>query len=51
MPQMAPISWITLYIFFNLLFILSCIINFYNFEYTAKTPLINKKSISMNWKW
>nr|UZT26989.1 ATP synthase F0 subunit 8 [Euwallacea similis] len=51
MPQMAPLSWITLYLFFSMLFILSCIMNFYLFNYTPKTSLSSPNKKMFSWKW
>nr|YP_009024415.1 ATP synthase F0 subunit 8 [Massicus raddei]AGO01997.1 ATP synthase F0 subunit 8 [Massicus raddei] len=51
MPQMAPLNWLTLYIFFFMIFMLFNMINYYSFFYTVKKDLIKKKSTSLNWKW
>nr|AOY39788.1 ATP synthase F0 subunit 8 [Hylastes ater] len=53
MPQMSPMSWLTLFFYFNFLFIIMMIINYYSFMYTPHYlnskifTSINKK----NWKW
>nr|QHD47862.1 ATP synthase F0 subunit 8 [Nemoura papilla] len=52
MPQMAPISWLTLFIAFSLILLIFNFVNYYSF--LPKTPEIAQKSIpsnSMNWKW
>nr|YP_010987359.1 ATP synthase F0 subunit 8 [Lednia tumana]QCF39713.1 ATP synthase F0 subunit 8 [Lednia tumana]WOL43202.1 ATP synthase F0 subunit 8 [Lednia tumana] len=52
MPQMAPISWLTLFIAFSLILLIFNFVNYYSF--LPKTPEISQKSIShtsMNWKW
>nr|YP_010117782.1 ATP synthase F0 subunit 8 [Diplonevra peregrina]QPN53555.1 ATP synthase F0 subunit 8 [Diplonevra peregrina] len=52
MPQMAPISWLLLFIIFSMTFIMVNILNYYNFIY--KSEISSHKSISsksMNWKW
>nr|WKU83729.1 ATP synthase F0 subunit 8 [Alipumilio avispas] len=53
MPQMAPISWLSLFIIFSLTFLFFNMVNYYNY-----TPMMNKKSKmnkilshSFNWKW
>nr|YP_010554571.1 ATP synthase F0 subunit 8 [Tachycines shuangcha]UYO78929.1 ATP synthase F0 subunit 8 [Tachycines shuangcha] len=52
MPQMAPISWLILFLMFSLSLIMFCSMNYF-----ISTPLIPssmKKSIdknSLNWKW
>nr|AXS66543.1 ATP synthase F0 subunit 8 [Bostrichoidea sp. 6 KM-2017] len=50
MPQMSPLSWLTLFIYFLLIFIITCSINFYKFNYTY-TKLINKNQFKTSWKW
>nr|QNE85651.1 ATP synthase F0 subunit 8 [Poecilobothrus nobilitatus] len=53
MPQMAPLSWLSLYIMFSITLILFCMVNYFIF-----IPLAPKKSksekmtkSSFNWKW
>nr|YP_010878898.1 ATP synthase F0 subunit 8 [Sambus kanssuensis]WHE42537.1 ATP synthase F0 subunit 8 [Sambus kanssuensis] len=51
MPQMAPLSWFTLYMIFFLTLMTFNLINFY---LNQPTPLkmSNKKLMkSINWKW
>nr|QXN53076.1 ATP synthase F0 subunit 8 [Hemerobius simulans] len=52
MPQMSPLSWILLFIYFIALLLLFCIYNYFIIIY--KNPSASKKSfskISLNWKW
>nr|YP_010254866.1 ATP synthase F0 subunit 8 [Amphinemura claviloba]QUA05812.1 ATP synthase F0 subunit 8 [Amphinemura claviloba] len=52
MPQMAPISWLTLFIAFSLILLIFNFVNYYSF--LPKSPEITQKTISsnsMNWKW
>nr|YP_009117290.1 ATP synthase F0 subunit 8 [Muscina stabulans]AJE61316.1 ATP synthase F0 subunit 8 [Muscina stabulans] len=53
MPQMAPISWLSLFIIFSISFMLFNMMNYY--LYTPKMPKTNlifkKKNSPMNWKW
>nr|YP_009756875.1 ATP synthase F0 subunit 8 [Tephritis femoralis]QIK50379.1 ATP synthase F0 subunit 8 [Tephritis femoralis] len=53
MPQMAPISWLTLFIIFSITLILYSIMNYYLIIY--QTPKFNFKNKliknSLNWKW
>nr|UDF83733.1 ATP synthase F0 subunit 8 [Mythicomyia sp.] len=52
MPQMAPISWLTLFIFFSLNFIVINTLNF--FSTTPEPSSSDQKSIlhpHLNWKW
>nr|AOY40049.1 ATP synthase F0 subunit 8 [Scolytinae sp. BMNH 1040341] len=51
MPQMAPISWITLYLFFSFLFIVTCILNFYIFKYPPQSSITQSGKTTFNWKW
>nr|YP_010415486.1 ATP synthase F0 subunit 8 [Capnia yunnana]USC52374.1 ATP synthase F0 subunit 8 [Capnia yunnana] len=52
MPQMAPISWLALFIAFSLILLLFNFVNYYSF--LPKTPETSEKEISqtpMTWKW
>nr|YP_009947897.1 ATP synthase F0 subunit 8 [Aclees cribratus]QOH97065.1 ATP synthase F0 subunit 8 [Aclees cribratus]QZI85937.1 ATP synthase F0 subunit 8 [Aclees taiwanensis] len=51
MPQMAPMSWLTLYLFFSFLFLMSMILNYYMFLYSPKTKLLKESKKIINWKW
>nr|AXZ71058.1 ATP synthase F0 subunit 8 [Lonchoptera multiseta] len=53
MPQMAPLSWLILFIFFTIMFIFFNIMNYYNFNTSKKSKenMMMSKSISFNWKW
>nr|UYG48405.1 ATP synthase F0 subunit 8 [Chrysops sp.] len=53
MPQMAPISWLLLFIVFSLTFMMFNIMNYYSFlPPTPKSNEINNLTISpFNWKW
>nr|QTC08139.1 ATP synthase F0 subunit 8 [Parachauliodes continentalis] len=52
MPQMAPLSWLILFIFFTILFIIFNIMNYY--IYSPSLPSSSKtnlKNYSLSWKW
>nr|AVN67594.1 ATP synthase F0 subunit 8 [Anallacta methanoides] len=53
MPQMMPLSWLTLYMFFSMTLLLFSFMNYYS--YIPKNYSINnnnnKKMIQMHWKW
>nr|ANJ70480.1 ATP synthase F0 subunit 8 [Hydroporus erythrocephalus] len=52
MPQMAPMNWMILYIFFSFIFILFNFLNYYLFMINSKKNNINKiLNNSFNWKW
>nr|QHD47875.1 ATP synthase F0 subunit 8 [Peltoperlopsis cebuano] len=52
MPQMAPISWLTLFLVFSMIFLVFNTMNY--FCYLPPSPSSTEKSISQtpfNWKW
>nr|AIS38206.1 ATP synthase F0 subunit 8 [Teslasena femoralis] len=50
MPQMAPLSWLNLFMFFVMVFIMMNALNYFSFSYhPMKKILLKKKTI--NWKW
>nr|AMP43823.1 ATP synthase F0 subunit 8 [Xylomya moiwana] len=53
MPQMAPISWLILFLIFSVTFLMFNVMNYFSF--LPPSPLNNKKNTylnnSMNWKW
>nr|URH16830.1 ATP synthase F0 subunit 8 [Glyptotermes pubescens] len=52
MPQMMPLSWLTLFIMFASTLILFATMNYYS--YTPKTKTSKKSEIKkkeLNWKW
>nr|YP_010587278.1 ATP synthase F0 subunit 8 [Allobaccha apicalis]WAB45758.1 ATP synthase F0 subunit 8 [Allobaccha apicalis] len=53
MPQMAPISWLSLFIFFSLIFIMFNLMNYFIYTpLSSKSKNFNKIiTNSMNWKW
>nr|BCT02347.1 ATP synthase F0 subunit 8 [Euscepes postfasciatus]BCT02350.1 ATP synthase F0 subunit 8 [Euscepes postfasciatus]BCT02353.1 ATP synthase F0 subunit 8 [Euscepes postfasciatus]BCT02356.1 ATP synthase F0 subunit 8 [Euscepes postfasciatus]BCT02359.1 ATP synthase F0 subunit 8 [Euscepes postfasciatus] len=51
MPQMAPMSWMSLYLSFCFLFILLYIYNYFLFIYKPTKILIKKSRNQVNWKW
>nr|ARH53795.1 ATP synthase F0 subunit 8 [Curculio elephas] len=52
MPQMSPMSWLTLYFMFIIIFLLMIILNYYSFLYNPKNKLNLKKNKNLiNWKW
>nr|APT41589.1 ATP synthase F0 subunit 8 [Psathyromyia aragaoi] len=53
MPQMAPLMWFTLFIFFLMMFCFFNIMNYFSYI-TFNKKEINKKSLqklTSNWKW
>nr|QWB85938.1 ATP synthase F0 subunit 8 [Menesia sulphurata] len=51
MPQMAPLNWLILFMFFVIIFITFNIINYYAFCYLPKNEKKSKTLINFNWKW
>nr|YP_010040148.1 ATP synthase F0 subunit 8 [Ptychoptera qinggouensis]QOZ38529.1 ATP synthase F0 subunit 8 [Ptychoptera qinggouensis] len=53
MPQMAPISWLILFILFTVIFLIFNSMNY--FSYLPNTPSMKTESKiqsnAMNWKW
>nr|YP_010926079.1 ATP synthase F0 subunit 8 [Agrilus zanthoxylumi]WKF51808.1 ATP synthase F0 subunit 8 [Agrilus zanthoxylumi] len=51
MPQMAPMSWLILFLIFSLMLLIFNMLNYYNFNYSPmKTSFKNFKK-KINWKW
>nr|YP_009653385.1 ATP synthase F0 subunit 8 [Gasterophilus nasalis]QCG71531.1 ATP synthase F0 subunit 8 [Gasterophilus nasalis] len=53
MPQMAPISWLSMMIIFSLSFIVFNMMNYYSFYPAMPEPKSSQKSkaSSLMWKW
>nr|ARH54237.1 ATP synthase F0 subunit 8 [Cteniopus sp. AH-2016] len=51
MPQMAPLSWLTLMIFFSMILIMFNIVNYYSMIYIIKQKKMSIKKTEKNWKW
>nr|AOY40062.1 ATP synthase F0 subunit 8 [Scolytinae sp. BMNH 1040351] len=51
MPQMSPLSWLTLYMFFSMLFMLTVTLNYYIFLYAPKKESSHTTLQKINWKW
>nr|YP_010166702.1 ATP synthase F0 subunit 8 [Nectoporus subrotundus]QRV62793.1 ATP synthase F0 subunit 8 [Nectoporus subrotundus] len=52
MPQMAPMNWLMLYMFFSVIFILFNFMNYYMFltlKHLSSSKNLSKKFYS--WKW
>nr|YP_009073572.1 ATP synthase F0 subunit 8 [Aeolesthes oenochrous]BAP59122.1 ATP synthase F0 subunit 8 [Aeolesthes oenochrous] len=51
MPQMAPLNWLILFMFFTIIFILFNTVNYYSFMYNVKQKIPIKNTVKFNWKW
>nr|ARH54211.1 ATP synthase F0 subunit 8 [Crepidodera pluta] len=51
MPQMMPLNWLSLMLFFIMIFYLYNNLNFYSFLYMNKKMKFTKKESKFNWKW
>nr|YP_054486.1 ATP synthase F0 subunit 8 [Periplaneta fuliginosa]BAD32632.1 ATPase subunit 8 [Periplaneta fuliginosa] len=52
MPQMMPLSWLMLFMFFSIMFMMFNFMNY--FSYIPMKMLMEKKMINikiMSWKW
>nr|YP_007474216.1 ATP synthase F0 subunit 8 [Opaepele loihi]AEX32606.1 ATP synthase F0 subunit 8 [Opaepele loihi] len=52
MPQMAPLLWLNLFLFFSIIFLFFLIVNYFikppfKMEFTLKQP----QPIKLYWKW
>nr|QLY90100.1 ATP synthase F0 subunit 8 [Metalimnobia quadrinotata] len=54
MPQMAPLSWLTLFIIFSITLIVFNTLNYFSYFPHKKSTLISNqknKTNSLQWKW
>nr|YP_010519741.1 ATP synthase F0 subunit 8 [Furcilarnaca wufengensis]UXP34256.1 ATP synthase F0 subunit 8 [Furcilarnaca wufengensis]UXP34338.1 ATP synthase F0 subunit 8 [Furcilarnaca wufengensis]UYA97094.1 ATP synthase F0 subunit 8 [Furcilarnaca wufengensis] len=52
MPQMAPISWLTLFSIFSTTLIFFSLLNYYLFNLPPSHPIsASTKNFTLNWKW
>nr|QVM79299.1 ATP synthase F0 subunit 8 [Teledapalpus zolotichini] len=51
MPQMAPMNWLILFLFFIIMFFIINSLNYYIFLYDIKKNNNIMKKMKMNWKW
>nr|ALO76922.1 ATP synthase F0 subunit 8 [Habrocerus capillaricornis] len=51
MPQMAPLNWLILFLFFIMIYFMFNFMNYYSFMYMPKISSFIKKIKSINWKW
>nr|AWN56315.1 ATP synthase F0 subunit 8 [Nephaspis sp. DPP-2018] len=51
MPQMMPLNWLSLTIFFLMIFLLVNMMNYYNFFNKPMFLSSNKILKNYNWKW
>nr|AXS66533.1 ATP synthase F0 subunit 8 [Curculionoidea sp. 21 KM-2017] len=51
MPQMSPLSWTCLYMYFCAIMILFMIMNYYMMIYKPNKNIFKKNKITLNWKW
>nr|YP_010728414.1 ATP synthase F0 subunit 8 [Stictochironomus akizukii]WEF49642.1 ATP synthase F0 subunit 8 [Stictochironomus akizukii] len=54
MPQMSPMMWTLLFIFFSSLFLLFNTLNYFNYLpelFSTKTSQTFNKMPSLTWKW
>nr|AXS65683.1 ATP synthase F0 subunit 8 [Staphylinoidea sp. 11 KM-2017] len=51
MPQMAPLNWLSLFLYFIFIFMLFNTLNYYSFQYSPIKTFTSKKTFKLNWKW
>nr|ALO77447.1 ATP synthase F0 subunit 8 [Dermestidae sp. GENSP01] len=51
MPQMAPMSWLTLFTMFSIMFLLINSLNYYSTVTSSINQESGKKGKKTNWKW
>nr|AFQ62111.1 ATP synthase F0 subunit 8 [Micrambina sp. MIC01] len=52
MPQMAPLSWLTLFFYFSMIFFMFNASNYFMFSYNIKTSQSKKSETKlMTWQW
>nr|YP_009185830.1 ATP synthase F0 subunit 8 [Euryusa optabilis]ALO70561.1 ATP synthase F0 subunit 8 [Euryusa optabilis] len=51
MPQMAPMSWLNLFIMFTITFLIFNSLNYFSFLYPPKSMKLMKMLTKNNWKW
>nr|YP_009725888.1 ATP synthase F0 subunit 8 [Dianemobius fascipes]QHQ73085.1 ATP synthase F0 subunit 8 [Dianemobius fascipes] len=53
MPQMSPMSWMTLMLFFIMMILIMVTLNYFLINYSSPRKIIFKKkqNANMNWKW
>nr|YP_010988513.1 ATP synthase F0 subunit 8 [Australoluciola thailandica]WOR80618.1 ATP synthase F0 subunit 8 [Australoluciola thailandica] len=51
MPQMAPLSWLNLFIFFIVIYMLFNVMNYFMLIYNNKNIKKENKNKNILWKW
>nr|UER99270.1 ATP synthase F0 subunit 8 [Ephemera serica] len=53
MPQMAPLSWLTLFIMFSITLIVFNMLNYYSFETSppSSSQTSSTSTKAFNWQW
>nr|YP_009387528.1 ATP synthase F0 subunit 8 [Nauphoeta cinerea]ARS88097.1 ATP synthase F0 subunit 8 [Nauphoeta cinerea]AVN67478.1 ATP synthase F0 subunit 8 [Nauphoeta cinerea] len=51
MPQMMPLSWFSLFLFFIAMLLIFSFINYYSYIHNPSTYMKSLSSSSLNWKW
>nr|QHZ87369.1 ATP synthase F0 subunit 8 [Thermobia sp. XL-2019] len=52
MPQMSPLNWLTLFLFFSLMYLIFASVMYYNTSNQQPKSTTNLiKNINLPWKW
>nr|WGL40360.1 ATP synthase F0 subunit 8 [Hylurgus micklitzi] len=51
MPQMSPMMWLNMYMYFSILFFITIMIIYFSFNYIPSQKFTQLTFKSLNWKW
>nr|YP_009441893.1 ATP synthase F0 subunit 8 [Trypophloeus asperatus]AOY40101.1 ATP synthase F0 subunit 8 [Trypophloeus asperatus]QNE86053.1 ATP synthase F0 subunit 8 [Cryphalus abietis] len=52
MPQMAPLNWLTLFMYFSIIFLLTSVLLYTSFQPNQQSQSFKIfKTPNLNWKW
>nr|ADO60467.1 ATP synthase F0 subunit 8 [Anthrenus sp. BMNH 840208] len=51
MPQMAPMNWLSLFLSFSFLFMMTNSLNFFSSIKLPLKTMSKKGNLKLNWKW
>nr|APX39464.1 ATP synthase F0 subunit 8 [Phyllotreta variipennis] len=51
MPQMMPMNWLFLMLYFIFFYFLILVMNYYLINYQPKMINVKKSQLKYNWKW
>nr|AXS66477.1 ATP synthase F0 subunit 8 [Cucujoidea sp. 29 KM-2017] len=51
MPQMSPLSWLSLFMYFIMIFFMINVLLYFSFLYPIKTTELKTNQLKFSWKW